>query len=186
MMSFFRRMTIEQLGNIFEFAGVIIMLLLALFFQFWLGELPCPLCLLQRVGFIGVAFGFILNFRFGFRPSHYSIILLSALFTSFVALRQVALHVIPGTGAYGSPIFGMHLYTWSFIFAMLIVIITAVLLGFDRQYKATEPSSRLWLYIVRTLYVVMVFIIIANLVSVFLECGFHECPDNPESYSLTL
>ena len=47
-------------------------LLAAFAFQLVLDELPCPLCLLQRVGFVIVAVGPILTIRYGPRPSHYS------------------------------------------------------------------------------------------------------------------
>ena len=38
--------------------------------QFILHELPCPLCLLQRIAFAMLAVGPILNVRYGPRPSH--------------------------------------------------------------------------------------------------------------------
>lgn len=136
---------IIKLANIFELLAIIVVLALALAFQFVLHELPCPLCMLQRVGFVGIALGFLLNLRFGFRPSHYSIALISALYTSFVALRQIVLHVIPGTGAYGDAVFGMHLYTWSFIIAMVIVVVTVFLLGVDRQYDPiSNGNGKFW------------------------------------------
>ena len=50
------------------------------YFQLVLGELPCPLCLLQRVGFVAVGFGLALNLIYGPRPSHYGIMLIGALF----------------------------------------------------------------------------------------------------------
>ena len=31
------------------------------------------------------------------------------------SLRQISLHVVPGTGSYGSALFGMHFYTWAFV-----------------------------------------------------------------------
>ena len=46
--------------------------------QLLLGELPCPLCLLQRIQFALLAIGPILNVRFGPRPSHYAASLLVA------------------------------------------------------------------------------------------------------------
>ena len=177
---------VERIANALELAGIIMVLVLALLFQFWLRELPCPLCILQRIGFLGIAFGFLLNLRFGFRPSHYSIVLISALFTSFVALRQVCLHVLPNTGAYGSAIFGLHLYTWSFIVAMLVVISSAILLGVDEQYLTAVKKSTKWHQTVHVLFVVMVFVIAANIISVLLECGLHACPDNPVSYALVI
>jgi disulfide bond formation protein DsbB len=39
--------------------------------QLLLHELPCPLCLLQRLQFTVLAIGPILNIRFGLRPSHF-------------------------------------------------------------------------------------------------------------------
>lgn len=174
-----------RLANLFELSGVLLVLLLAFLLQFVLGELPCPLCLLQRFGFMAIAFGFLLNFRFGFRPSHYSVVLLSALFTAFVSLRQIALHVIPGTGSYGAPILGFHLYTWSFILSMLIVISTSLLLSVDRQYLEVVRSNKLWKRITSILFAFLVFLTVSNIVSVVLECGFSECPESPTTYTLS-
>ena len=41
--------------------------------------------------------------------------LLAALFGMAVAGRQILLHITPGTGSYGAPLFGLHFYTWSFL-----------------------------------------------------------------------
>ncbi len=170
-----------RFGDFAELAGIFLMLILAFSFQLLLHELPCPLCLLQRVGFLCVALGFLMNLRFGPRPSHYAIALLSALFTSFVALRQIALHVVPGTGSYGSAILGLHLYTWSYIICMVIIISTTIVLGMDRQYRLEEnPVRPSW--VVQFLFVVMTLLIISNFVSVLMECGFGACPDNPIQY----
>ena len=174
--------TTERIFNIIELAGIVLMLFLALVFQLILNELPCPLCLLQRVGFLGVAFGFLLNLRFGLRPSHYAIVLISALYTGFVALRQVALHVVPGTGVYGNAIFGWHLYTWCFAIAMLVVIVTTFMLSVDRQYQRPSHNNIRWRYLTHFLFVVISLLVITNIVSVVLECGIQQCPDNPITY----
>jgi disulfide bond formation protein DsbB len=174
----------ERIANVMEIVGVCIVLLLAFLMQFVFKELPCPLCLLQRFGFLAIAFGLLLNLLFGFRPSHYSITLLSAIFTGFVAMRQIALHVIPGTGAYGSAILGLHLYTWSLIIAVLIIISISILLGVDRQYLEKAHKKKAWEYIVHALFAVMVFLTVANIVSIIFECGFKQCPDNPTHYIL--
>jgi disulfide bond formation protein DsbB len=169
-----------------ELCGIILMLFLAFLFQILLYELPCPLCLLQRVGFLGVAFGFLLNLRFGARPSHYAIVLISALYTSFVALRQIGLHIIPGTGAYGSAFLGLHLYTWSFIFSMIVVVITTLILGIDRQYQKPHPSNIRWRYLTNILFAIVTLLAVTNLISVLLECGIGICPDNPVRYEFLL
>lgn len=174
----------QRAANLFEVCGVFLVLLLAFLLQFIYNELPCPLCLLQRFGFMAIAFGFLLNFRFGFRPSHYSIILISSLYTSFVALRQIVLHVIPGTGSYGNAVFGLHLYTWSFVISMLVVVSTTLLLGVDRQYLEKARKSKLWEYVVHTLFAVLVFLTVANIVSTIFECGLTQCPDNPDRYEI--
>ena len=83
--------------------------------QLVLGELPCPLCLLQRVQFAMLAIGPILNIRHGPRPSHYAASLLTAALGAVVAARQILLHILPGDPGYGSALFGHHYYTWSLI-----------------------------------------------------------------------
>jgi disulfide bond formation protein DsbB len=167
--------------NIIELSGIVAILLLAFVFQIIYHELPCPLCLYQRLGFFGIAIGFLLNLRFGFRPSHYAVVILSALYTSFVALRQIALHVVPGTGAYGNPIFGFHLYTWSFIIAMLVLTSTTCMLSVDRQY--TKRKTKLGL-VGNSLFAITALLLSLNIVSIYFECGFTMCPENPVKYNL--
>ena len=48
-----------KFGNMLGAAGVTAVLLIAFAFQFRYGELPCPLCLLQRVAFVLCGFGFL-------------------------------------------------------------------------------------------------------------------------------
>lgn len=179
--------------NAIEILGISLTLVMAFLLQFVQHELPCPLCLLQRIGFILVSFGFLLNLRFGFRPSHYAVSLLSALFTSFVALRQIALHVIPGTGSYGSPLFGFHLYTWSFIVSILIIIATTLILSIDRQYlgflnsqnqnnenNINQISKKIrHARITHSLFALVMIIILINVFSVLSICGLGDCPENP-------
>lgn len=173
----------ERFFNMLELIGVVVMLFMAFAFEVFLHELPCPLCLLQRVGFLCVAFGFLLNLRFGLRPSHYSISLVSALFTSLIALRQIALHVVPGTAAYGEAYLGLHLYTWSFIISLIIVIVTTLMLGIDRQYQKVKIIPLRWY--LHVLFGAVLLLIITNIFTVVMQCGFVECPDNPTSYLFT-
>jgi disulfide bond formation protein DsbB len=176
---------LAHLSNYLEILGVVILLFMALYFQFVLHELPCPLCLLQRVGFLGIAIALLLNFRFGQRPSHYALALLFSLFVAFVALRQIVLHIVPGSGSYGSAIFGLHMYTWSFIIAMLIAIGATVTLGLDKQYyrqNILHPALR---PAVHLLFAVTLIVTVIMLVSVFAECGLAQCPDNPVHYLLS-
>jgi disulfide bond formation protein DsbB len=173
------RLRIEQALNILELASILIVLATAICMEIFLLELPCPLCLLQRVGLYLTALGFLMNLRFGLKPSHYAMVILGALFTALVALRQIALHVIPGTGAYGIPIFGLHLYTWSFIISLVIIAFTTILFGVDRQYKGVSLiKSKL---LTNILFAALVIIVSINIVTVYIQCGFKECPDNPQA-----
>src|SRR5262249_12981607 len=101
----------------------------AFYYQFALGELPCPLCALQRVGFIVAGVALMLNLRIGYSPAHYGIALLSAVAAGSASLRQISLHVIPNTGHYGSALLGYHFYTWAFVgYGALVVYVGAMLM----------------------------------------------------------
>ena len=165
-------------------AGLAFVLLLALFLQLVLGELPCPLCLLQRVGLVATGFGLLLNIRCGPRPLHYGLVLIGALFGVAAAGRQVLLHIVPGSGAYGEPFLGLHLYTWCLIFFLVAIAAVAVMLLLEGQFAApgpAVPASPRWVELAAVLLVAMAALCV---VSTFVECGPRECPDNPTSYWL--
>jgi disulfide bond formation protein DsbB len=151
--------------------------------QLLLHELPCPLCLLQRIQFTLLAIGPILNVRFGPRPSHYALSLLAALGGAAFSTRQILLHILPGDAGYGTALLGYHYYTLALIgFAIAIVLLSAMLL-FDRQFAADDApilsgafaTVAVWLVIALTA---------ANVVSTLLECGFGACAENPVVYEL--
>lgn len=120
--------------SVLDLVGMEIILILASLAQFFLKELPCPLCLLQRLGLLAMGFGFLLNIRYHIHPSHYALSLLAAVFTAFVSARQILLHIVPGSGAYGDPVLGLHFYTWVFIFAFATIIYIAIVMSFSAQY----------------------------------------------------
>jgi disulfide bond formation protein DsbB len=176
-----RAITLNALG----LYAVALLLAAAFAAQLVLHELPCPLCLLQRILFATLAIGPILNIRFGPRPSHYALSLLAAVAGAVASTRQVLLHIMPGDGGYGSALLGYHYYTWALIgFIAAIVLLAAVLL-FDRQFEddgAALPrtdgvfaQTAVWLVIGLTAL---------NVISTLLECGFGACGDNPLVYEL--
>lgn len=171
-----------KLLNIIDVIGIALVLIIASGLQFWLNELPCPLCLLQRAGLLGIGFGFLLNIRFKPRPAHYSLSLLSAILTAFVALRQIALHVVPGSGGYGVPIFGMHLYTWMFILCMVAIVYISIILGFFTQYLGHDVPDRKLKALGTLAFALILLVAVDNIVSIYMECDFGACPDNPVSY----
>lgn len=151
--------------------------------QLFLHELPCPLCLLQRVAFAMVGVGLMLNVCFGRRPVHYGIAIMSALAGMVSAVRQVLLHIAPGDPGYASPFLGLHLYTWSLLAFFGLAIYLSWLLMIDRmtpQEEADTLRTPGWL---GKLAVISFLVILAiSTLATLLECGLGACPDDPTKY----
>src|ERR1700754_3598588 len=108
--------------NVLSLYAVAAVLIAAFAAQLVLHELPCPLCLLQRIQFAMLAIGPIMNVRFGPRPSHYALSLFAAAAGFGFSTRQVLLHIMPGDPGYGTALLGYHYYTLAVIaFAAAIV-----------------------------------------------------------------
>lgn len=107
----------------------------ALIYQFDENQTPCPLCELQRLAMILVAIGPMLNLRYSARPSHYALSLCGIIFGGGVALRQICLHICPGFRQWGNPVFGLQLYTWSFL------VLAASLLGMALIWFLSKPED---------------------------------------------
>ncbi len=153
--------------------------------QLVLNELPCPLCLLQRVMFAMLAVGPILNLRFGVRPSHYAMSLLNAVAGAVVSTRQVLLHILPGDAGYGSAIFGYHYYSWALIAFIAAIVLLCGILLFDRQFERHQAPPSVSAGIAARFAVWLVIGLTGlNVASTLLECGFGACADNPVVYEL--
>jgi hypothetical protein len=174
-----------RLGNALGAAGIAIVLLVAFGLQLGLQELPCPLCNLQRVAFVLCGFGFLLNLRFGVQPMHYGITLLAALFGVAVAGRQVLLHIVPGTGAFGSAFFDIHLYTWSALAFVAVIAGIAVLLilgGRPEHDRGDHQAAMRFRGFYRFAASLLIAVTLANAVNSFAQCGPLECEDDPKAY----
>jgi disulfide bond formation protein DsbB len=168
-----------NVAGLYAIAGV---LLVAFAMQVMRGELPCPLCLLQRAFFVAMAVGPILNLRHGPRPGHYALSMLAALAGAAVSARQILLHILPGDPGYGSAVFGYHYYTWAFLLFIAALVLIALMLVGDRQFDDGSPpcpvaagTVAVWLVVGLT---------VANVFSTFAICGMNVCPDNPIRYDL--
>lgn len=154
-------------------AGVSFSLLEAFYYQLVLGELPCAFCNLIRVAFMIFGAGLLMNLRFGTNPWNYVISAVGSLIGSLISLLFMFAKAPKYTIPTGSAIFGLHMYTWSFIVFTGATMYCVFLLAFRSEMikpegKAFVPS--------RTRPFVMglfVFLVAANLVSAFLENGFH-------------
>ena len=170
--------------NMLGLLGISSILAVSFFYQLALGELPCPLCLLQRAGFIAIGMGFLFNMRLGERLSHYAMILAASLVTGLISMRQVSLHLAPGDPGYGSALFGLHFYTWALIAAVGVVCYVALVfvlkdVSGDRDgiVPLGGPASNV-------VFAIFALLVAANLLSTVLECGAGQCDDNPVRYLL--
>lgn len=149
----------------------------AMVLQYAYGELPCPLCLLQRAAMFGVCFGIILHFRTGTSARHTGVSLLFALLLLIVSVRQTLLDIYPrpGHSYIGSAVLGLHMPVWSVLIALAILLAFAVKLTLLGTQPAGKPATGALgrLAGLASLYVIALCAI--NFVSVILQCGFGEC-----------
>jgi disulfide bond formation protein DsbB len=157
-------------------------LALAFVDQLWFRDLPCPLCILQRAAFFAAGFGLALNLLSGPRPSHYGVTIVGAAVGAAISMRQILLHIVPGTGSYGNAIFGLHLYTWAFIAFVLMIVGCAILLLDDRQFARSEPWSNRLSVLPLTALAVFAALAVGNVISTILICGAGFCPEAPAGY----
>ena len=153
----------------------------AMTFQYVRGEVPCPLCLLERAALFGVCFGIMQNFRHGFSYRNTGISLIFAILLLIVATRQSLLDIYPRPGHeyVGSAVFGLHMPVWSIVVALMLLIAVAVkmaIVGGDEYLEKARPTSfPLIDALAGFLSVYVIVILTINLVSVVLQCGLGEC-----------
>ncbi|KTD08297.1 disulfide bond formation protein B [Legionella jamestowniensis] len=170
---------LHQLGNLLGLILTCIVLSFAFYQQLVDHFLPCPLCLLQRICFIGVGLCLCMNLMNGIRISYYGLMFLSSLLGLGIALRQIFLHVSPGDLGYGSPLLGLYLYTWSAIGFLVIIGLLAIGLLFERAFYEQNSRPGKFILFFASLFLLL---ILANGISTFLECGPFICKDNPVHY----
>jgi len=170
--------------NLLGLLGISLVLAVAFFYQLALGELPCPLCLLQRAGFIAIGMGFLFNTRLGERPSHYAMILVASLATGFISMRQVSLHLAPGDSGYGSALLGLHFYTWALIAAVGVICYVALIFVLKDAASERIGDAPLNWPVANVVFAIFALLVAANLLSTVLECGAGQCDDNPVRYLL--
>ncbi len=158
--------------------------------QLILGELPCPLCVMQRIALMLCALGplhILLSARQGALTCRAAavgngIAIIAALLGAVASGRQALLHILPGDPGFGSPVLGLHLYTWGLIaFACQIaangvmLIMTAWLEDKPVRGGALAQSSA----------IALAAVVIGNLVLVIAEAGLHwDLPESPVEYLL--
>lgn len=170
--------------NMLGLLGISLILTVAFVYQLVLAELPCPLCLLQRAGFIAIGMGFLFNLRLGERGSHYAMILIASLVTGFISMRQVSLHLGLGDPGYGSALFGLHFYTWALIAAVGVVCYVALVFVLKEVAGERDGAPPEYRPASNAVFAIFALLVAANLLSTVLECGAGQCDDNPVRYLL--
>ena len=99
--------------------------------QFLAGEFPCPLCILQRMAMILAVLGPVWMIAIGHRrktiepavfTTAFGMTVLGALLGAAISIRQILLHIAPGDAGYGSPVLGLHLYTWALLVFVALLL----------------------------------------------------------------
>jgi disulfide bond formation protein DsbB len=151
----------------------------AMVMQYGHGEVPCPLCLLQRAAMFGVCFGLMQNFRHGFSDRNLGYSLLFSAFLLIVAVRQTLLDIYPRPGHeyVGSAVLGLHMPVWSVLIATALITAFAIklcMIGTEDGAKPPERTSAIGrLATLLSLYVIALAII--NFGSVVVQCGLGQC-----------
>jgi disulfide bond formation protein DsbB len=149
----------------------------AMILQYHGGEIPCPLCLLQRVAMFGVCFGIILHFRHGYSARNDGLSMLFALLLLIVSARQTLLDIYPrpGHSYIGSAVLGLHMPVWSVIIAVAILVAYAIKFAvLGEPLRDPQPSPGLN-RIARLLSLYIIAICLINFGSVILQCGAAAC-----------
>jgi disulfide bond formation protein DsbB len=165
-----------MLGMMAVIAGI---LTAAMVMQYAYGELPCPLCLLQRAALLGVCFGLMQNFRVGFSDRNIGYSLLFSVFLLVVSVRQTLLDIYPRPGHeyVGSAVLGLHMPVWSILIALALITAFAVKLCVIGTEDGAMPPERRSpfgrLATALSLYVIAIALI--NFGSVVVQCGLGQC-----------
>lgn len=151
----------------------------ALFMQFALGEIPCPLCLLQRAAMFGVSFGIVRDFREGFSSKNAGLSMIFALFLLVVSVRQTLLDIYsrPGHEYIGSAVLGLHMPVWSVLIAAALLAAYALklaVLGADEKLVPLRKSPAI-AQAANWLGLLIVLLAAVNFISVVLQCGVDAC-----------
>lgn len=162
-------------------AGIGGILATAMALQYGRGEIPCPLCLLERLAMFGICFGAVASIRSGFSWRNTGVSLLFAVLLLVIAARQSLLDITPRPGhAYvGSAVFGLHMPVWGVVIALAVLLAYAfkiILLGGD----ARMPGARVQAFptlaaLANGLALIVVVLAVVNAASVLLQCGTGEC-----------
>jgi disulfide bond formation protein DsbB len=150
----------------------------AMVMQYAFGELPCPLCLLQRVAMFGVCFGIIQQVRDGTSVRSTGLSLIFTILLLVISVRQTLLDLFPRPGHEytGGAIFGIHMPVWSVIIAMALLLgFAAKLALFGGPHTVPKTEGKLISRFAHGLCIYVIVICAINFISVVVQCGLGVC-----------
>jgi disulfide bond formation protein DsbB len=172
-------------GQILAVCGV---LCGSLGYQFSLGELPCPLCVLQRLSFLLACVGSLGVLRsagasdggIARQVRGFAWCIFASFVGAAVSIRQILLHIVPPDLGYGPPVLGLHLYSWALIVFCCLILSSALgLLGVSDQPRAF-PSV-----ITNRIGALVIVIGAVIALATFAMQGFNTfLPGDPQNYEL--
>jgi len=151
----------------------------AMVMQVVFGEIPCPLCLLQRVAMLGCCFGLIHQLHAEESERGTGIAMVFAVVLLVISVRQTLLDIVPRPDHeyVGTVVLGLHMPVWS------VVIAVALLLGFALRFAlfgaprdAAPAEGSAIRSCARGLEIYVVLVAALNLVAVVIQCGLGDCP----------
>jgi disulfide bond formation protein DsbB len=162
-------------------ATIAAILTAALAIQLLGGEIPCPLCLIERVALFAAGLAALMNLRGPYSGRWTGAALLAALLLMIVAARQSLLDIYPRPGhAYvGEVVLGLHMPVWSTLIGLALIGANAAMLtafGGDSHMRG-HPAEAFpaLVHIGRVLGLWLLVLALVNLVAVVLQCGLGQC-----------
>ena len=170
--------TLDRLILFLMLAVLAAILTAAMVMQYAFGEIPCPLCLLQRVAMFGCCFGLIRQLRSNNSERGTGIALIFTVLLLVISVRQTLLDLFPRPGHdyVGSTVFGIHLPVWSVIISVALLLGFAIRLAlFGGAHNTADAERHLPRTVVRALVIYLVVICAINFLSVVAQCGLDQC-----------
>lgn len=150
----------------------------AMIMQYALGEIPCPLCLLQRFAMFGCCFGLVQQLRSSNSERGSGISLIFSIVLLVISVRQTLLDIFPRPGHdyVGSAVFGIHMPVWSVFIAVALLLGIAIRLALFGGTCATREGAGSHIHrLAKMLQLYVVFICAINFISVVAQCRMGEC-----------
>ncbi|MDO1605505.1 disulfide bond formation protein B [Lactobacillus sp. YT155] len=171
--------------------GYSLMLIGSVGTQLAIHDLPCPLCVLQRLSMAMTSIGPMyiiiqtLNGKIDTEKfaTGYGLSLIFSIFGMVACVRQLLLHIAPNDPGFGPAVLGIHFYTWSLVTFIVVIAFCGVNLAFAKYLTPTKDASmqklgdlalKLMFFMVVLMFVLMIF-----------QEGFNfKLPDDPTHYQL--